>query len=74
MPVLNYDKIAALNVVHYNLSHDYRSKILAIFSKTTIFKNIYLIKDLSKIFYKLSKIKCDVISLPYAKICSDYEI
>ena len=41
MPVLNYiKKVAALNVMHYILSHDYRSNILVIFSKTDIFKNI----------------------------------
>ena len=41
MPVLNcIKKVAALNVMHYILSHDYRSNILVIFSKTDIFKNI----------------------------------
>ena len=57
MPVLNcIKKVAALNVMHYILSHDYRSNILVIFSKTDIFKILYL-KDLSTIFFKHDKIR-----------------
>ena len=36
-----HEKVAALNVMHYILSHDYRVKILVILSKITIFFKEY---------------------------------